>query len=120
MPTPSTIERPWSCDGGRVVIAPEGSALAVDSVSSSSMDVDGRVFHRDFAELESFTRKRSPSAVPVMNSEWMTVIDPSRSEMAEASLISSFFEGVPHAVGERRREEYLRVRAQNKAGGKAK
>ena len=50
-----------------------------------------------------------PAPVPVIAGlEWMTNIPPDQGEMSEAAFVASLFEGVPHAIGERRVQEYQR------------
>jgi hypothetical protein len=51
-----------------------------------------------------------PAPIPVLDgpSSWMTVTQPNRAELDEASYISSLYEGVVFGEGERRKQDYLR------------
>jgi len=64
--------------------------------------------HKPAARIAADAAPRSePSMMPVIEMGTFITLQPSKRAMAEADLIGSFFEGVPHATGEARRLAYL-------------
>jgi len=87
--------------------APEGRGLATDAAPKPiATDADMSTFNMPVTTANS-------NSIPVMPGDLSKkFLQPSASALAESELIQSFFEGVPHAEGQRRYEAYLQRKAE--------
>jgi hypothetical protein len=57
----------------------------------------------------------APSEPQIETVEMPAWLQPDPASLAETSLIATFYNGVPHAVGAARHEEYIRAKAMSHA-----
>lgn len=97
--TPLFSRKPWSFDDGCPILT------------------DGTLLKDHACEIATDAAPEPPAPVmaEIPLGKWVTV-QPSAKALREASLIASFFEGVPHAVGQARYEKFLQRKAEKELG----